>query len=254
MKILISPAKSIDSSVDIKTPYTTEAVFLKEADSLMKKLSKFSVNKLMKLMHVSSDIAELNVERNTNWQPPKNRTETIKPAITVFTGEVYRGLDSSSFSDEDFEFANENLRILSGLYGILKPLDLLYPYRLEMGTKWQITPKTKNLYDFWGMKLNKQLTNELEKNEVIVNLASTEYFKAIQPKKINHQVITPIFKDFKNGEYKVIMMYAKNARGQMANYIIKNKLINPEELKAFNGNGYRFDANLSNEMEWVFTR
>lgn len=254
MKILISPAKSIDTTIDIHVPHTTTAVFLKEADSLMRKLSKLSAEKLMKLMHVSHDIAGLNLNRNKNWQLPTIPSDEIKPAATVFTGEVYRGLDVHSFSKEDFLYANEHLRILSGLYGILKPLDLMYPYRLEMGTKWEITPKTKNLYAFWSMKINKFLSDELEKEEVIINLASTEYFKAVQPKKLKNKVITPVFKDFKNGEYKVIMMYAKNARGQMANFIIKNKLTNSEDIKAFEGGGYRFDENLSNDNEWVFTR
>ncbi len=254
MKILISPAKSIDMTIDIPVPQVTNAQFLKEADVLMNKLSKLSASKLEKLMHVSKDIAELNVHRNKNWILPVTLSEDAKPAVTVFTGEVYRGLNVSSFDTADFLFANDTLRILSGLYGLLKPLDLLYPYRLEMGTKWTITPKTKNLYDFWGMKLNKALTSELEKDEVIINLASSEYFKAIQHKQLKHRLITPVFKEFKNGEYKVVMTYAKNARGAMTHYIIKNKLTNPEDLKAFDNDGYRFDANLSTEDEWVFTR
>lgn len=254
MKILISPAKSIDMTIDIPVPQVTTAQFLKEADTLMNKLSKLSAGKLEKLMHVSRDIAELNVNRNKNWTLPVALSETSKPAVTVFTGEVYRGLNVSSFDTADFLYANENLRILSGLYGILKPLDLLYPYRLEMGTKWAITPKTKNLYDFWGLKLNKALTDELATGEVIINLASSEYFKAIQHKQLKHRLITPVFKEFKNGEYKVIMTYAKNARGSMAHYIIKNKLSHPEDIKAFDSDGYRFDANLSTADEWVFTR
>jgi cytoplasmic iron level regulating protein YaaA (DUF328/UPF0246 family) len=254
MKILISPAKSIDTTIDIQVPVTTTAAFLKEADYLMGKLSKLSTEKLMKLMHVSKDIAEMNVHRNTNWKQPITPTEEIKPAVTVFTGEVYRGLDAASFSADDFIYANEHLRILSGLYGLLRPLDLMYPYRLEMGTKWNITPKTKNLYEYWDLKLNKLLSSEITKEDVIVNLASTEYFKAIQSKKIKHRIITPVFKDFSNGDYKIVMVYAKNARGQMANYIIKNRLTNPEDLKAFNAGGYRFDENLSSADEWVFTR
>lgn len=254
MKILISPAKSIDTTIDIQVPVTTTAAFLKEADYLMGKLSKLSTEKLMKLMHVSKDIAEMNVHRNTNWKQPITPTEEIKPAVTVFTGEVYRGLDAASFSADDFIYANEHLRILSGLYGLLRPLDLMYPYRLEMGTKWNITPKTKNLYEYWDLKLNKLLSSEMTKEDVIVNLASTEYFKAIQSKKIKHRIITPVFKDFSNGDYKIVMVYAKNARGQMANYIIKNRLTNPEDLKAFNAGGYRFDENLSSADEWVFTR
>lgn len=254
MKILLSPAKSIDTNTNIQTPAATTAQFLKEADSLMKKLSRLSVDKLMKLMHVSADIAELNAARNKNWQLPTAPSDVIKPAVTIFTGEVYRGLNVQSFTEADFLFANENLRILSGLYGLLKPLDLIYPYRLEMGTKWEITPTAKNLYTFWGNKLNKVLSKELEKDEVIINLASTEYFKALQPKQLKHRIITPVFKDLKNGDYKVIMMYAKNARGQMAHFIIKNRLTNPEDIKPYNIGNYRFDENLSSEDEWVFTR
>lgn len=254
MKVLISPAKSIDTTINVKVPFETQAQFLKEADYLMGKLSKLSTGKLMKLMHVSNDIAELNLHRNKNWQIPTTLSNEIKPAVTVFTGEVYRGLDVSSFSEADFTFANDQLRILSGLYGLLKPLDLMYPYRLEMGTKWVITPKTKNIYAYWGDKLNKALSKELAKDEVIINLASTEYFKAIQPQKMKNRIITPLFKDLKDGDYKVIMIYAKNARGQMANFIIKNRISNPEDLKAFNVENYRYDANLSTADEWVFTR
>lgn len=254
MKILISPAKSINTDVNIKTPSHTTAIFLKEADLLMSKLSKLSVAQLAKLMHTSDSIAELNHYRNTNWVTPNKPSDITKPAITVFTGEVYKGLDVETFTHEDFLVANKNLRILSGLYGILKPLDLLYPYRLEMGTKWQISAKNKNLYAFWGDKIKKSLMNELDKDEAIINLASTEYFKATQSKTITNRIITPLFKDFKNGDYKVIMMYAKHARGEMARFIIKNKLTNPEDLKSFNVGNYRYDENISTENEWMFTR
>jgi len=254
MKVFISPAKSIDTTINVETPFTTQAQFLKESDQLMKKLSKLSVEKLSKMMHISTDIAAMNVERNKNWTLPTEPTAVIKPAITVFTGEVYRGLDVQSFTQEDFAYANEHLRILSGLYGMLKPLDLMYPYRLEMGTKWEITPKIKNLYQFWDLKINRAITKEMESDEVIINLASTEYFKAVQEKKLKNRVITPLFKDFKNGEYKVIMMYAKNARGKMARYIIKNRIENPEDLKHYTEDSYQFDANQSTTNEWVFTR
>ncbi|MCO5261081.1 MAG: peroxide stress protein YaaA [Crocinitomicaceae bacterium] len=254
MKLLISPAKSIDTTIAINTPSPTISSFLKETEVLVKKLSKLSVNDLQKMMNVSSQIAALNVDRYKNWCSPTLSTKEIKPALTVFTGEVYRGIDAATFDEKDFLFANKNLRILSGLYGILKPLDLMYPYRLEMGTKWEIDVKTKNLYSYWGEKLTNHLLNELQKDEVIINLASTEYFKALQTKKIPNRIITPVFKDFKNGDYKVIMMYAKNARGKMARYVIKNQFSNPNNLKEYNEDNYRFDANLSTENEWVFTR
>ncbi len=254
MKILISPAKSIDTTINTNVPFHTTAQFLDEADYLMQELSKLKEEDLMKLIHVSRDIAALNVARNTQWKRPIELSENVKPAATVFTGEVYRGLDIAAFTADDFQFANNHLRILSGLYGLLRPLDLMYPYRLEMGTKWTITPKTKNLYAFWDMKINKALKAEMATDEVLVNLASTEYFKAVQSKKLDRRIVTPLFKDFKNGEYKVVMMYAKNARGQMANFIIKNRLTDVEELKSFNVGGYRYDENLSNGDEWVFTR
>ncbi len=254
MKILLSPAKSIDTTLSIPTPTPTTAVFLDDATKLASKLATLKDKELMQLMHVSDSIAELNVQRYKNWIAPTQLTDECKPAATVFTGEVYRGLNVASFSEDDFLFANQQVRILSGLYGILKPLDLLYPYRLEMGTKWQISPKIKNLYAYWDDKISNYLTQELATDEAIINLASTEYFKAIQPKKIKNRIITPHFKDFKNGEYKVVMMYAKNARGKMAHYAVKNRIENPELLKEYNEDNYRFDSNLSTENDWVFTR
>jgi len=254
MKILLSPAKSIDTTLSIPTPTPTTAVFLDDATKLASKLAKLKEKDLMLLMHVSESIAELNVQRYKNWIAPTQLTNECKPAATVFSGEVYRGLNVASFSEDDFLFANQQVRILSGLYGILKPLDLLYPYRLEMGTKWQISPKIKNLYAYWDDKISNYLTQELATDEAIINLASTEYFKAIQPKKIKNRIITPHFKDFKNGEYKVVMMYAKNARGKMAHYAVKDRIENPELLKEYNEDNYRFDSNLSTENDWVFTR
>jgi cytoplasmic iron level regulating protein YaaA (DUF328/UPF0246 family) len=157
-------------------------------------------------------------------------------------------------TEEDLNRANDQILILSGLYGILKPMDLLVPYRLEMGTSWQITPKVKNLYQFWGKKLAQQLNLELGKEDVIINLASAEYFKAIDKKTLKSTVITPVFKEFKNGEYKIVMMYAKHARGAMARYIVKNKIETAEELKLYSIDGYSFDVNQSTVAEWVFTR
>lgn len=254
MKILLSPAKSIDTSRAINCPTTTVPSFLEETDYLVNKLKKFSAKQFEKLMHVSKEIGELNFERYQSWERPEKMTDNVRPVISSFTGEVYRGLDAASFSDEDFYFAQENLRILSGLYGILKPLDLMYPYRLEMGTKWKVTPVKSNLYKFWGDKLSGFLNEEMKGEEEVINLASTEYFKAIDKKVLRATVITPIFKEFKNGEYKVVMTYAKNARGVMTRFIIKNKISNPEEIKLFNENGYSFDVNQSTDTDWVFTR
>jgi cytoplasmic iron level regulating protein YaaA (DUF328/UPF0246 family) len=169
---------------------------------------------------------------------------------------VYKGFDASSLSESQIQLAQEKIRILSGLYGILKPLDLIYPYRLEMGTKWDITPKIKNLYSFWGSKIIDFLNAEMKINgeSEIINLASNEYFKSIDLKKNENKIITPVFKDFKNGEYKMIMMYAKHARGAMARYIITNEIKKSEELKLYSMDGYQFDANQSTENEFVFVR
>lgn len=254
MKVLLSPAKSIDTSSIPNIKDTSVASFLKESEQLVNKLKKFSVKKLEAIMHISRDLAELNKERYSNWTIPLEKTEMIVPAAFAFNGEVYRGLDIQSFSDEELVKAQSVIRILSGMYGVLKPLDLMYPYRLEMGTKWQITPKHKNLYQFWGSKLSKFLNAELEKDEVLVNLASSEYFKAIDRKTLKAKVITPVFKEFKNGEYKIVMMYAKHARGAMARYIVQNNITNVDELKLYTVDGYSFDVNQSTEEEWVFTR
>lgn len=254
MKVLLSPAKSIDTNSIPAITDTTVASFLKESEQLVNKLRKFSLKKLEAMMHISRDLAELNKERYANWTIPLERTESIVPAAFAFNGEVYRGLDIQSLSEEELLKADSVIRILSGMYGILKPLDLMYPYRLEMGTKWQITAKQKNLYQFWGSKLSKFLNAEMEKDEVLVNLASSEYFKAIDRKTLKAKVITPVFKEFKNGEYKIVMMYAKHARGAMARYIVQNNITLVEELKLYTVDGYSFDVNQSTEEEWVFTR
>ncbi len=254
MKIIISPAKSISYKKNENNSLTSIASFLKETESLASKLKKLSSKKIGGMMHLSSDLAELNFNRFQNWESPLVESENIYPAISAFNGEVYKGFDIQTLSKEEIERAQNDLRILSGLYGILKPMDLIYPYRLEMGTKWEITPKIKNLYTFWGDKISKFLKNEMETDEVIINLASTEYFKAVDLKVLKSRVITPHFKDFKNGQLKIVMMYAKHQRGAMARYIIQNKLTNPEELKLYNQDGYSFDVNSSTENDWVFVR
>ena len=254
MKVLLSPAKSIDITDIPATVNTTVSSFLKESEQLVNKLKKFSLKKLESTMHISLDLAELNKQRFASWLPPLERTQSSVPAAFAFNGEVYRGLDIRSFSSDELEKAQSVIRILSGMYGILKPFDLMCPYRLEMGTKWQITPKQKNLYQFWGTKLTKFLNNEMHNDEVLVNLASSEYFKAIDRKVLKAKVITPVFKEFKNGEYKIVMMYAKHARGAMARYIVQNNLQTAEELKLYSVDGYSFDVNQSTEEEWVYTR
>jgi cytoplasmic iron level regulating protein YaaA (DUF328/UPF0246 family) len=254
MKILISPAKSINEQCEY--PATTYSLpqFAKEAKSLARKLKKFKQKDLMSLMHVSADIADLNVQRYKNWYLSEEPTEDVRPAGYLFTGEVYKGLDLPSLTEAELLKAQERLRMLSGMYGLLRPLDLIYPYRLEMGTNWKIDENTKNLYGFWGQKLTKQLLKETAKDELIVNLASNEYGKAVQWKEIKRPVITPNFKEFKNGEFKMVMIFAKHARGAMARYLIQNDLQTAEELKLYNVDGYSFDEKQSTETEWVFVR
>jgi cytoplasmic iron level regulating protein YaaA (DUF328/UPF0246 family) len=254
MKILLSPAKSIDTT-KVKGSYSFSIpYFINDSEKLVQKLKRIKANKLADMMHISMDLAELNEQRFTNWQVPSQQTAEIVPSVLAFSGEVYRGLDAHSLDKAELSRANEKIRILSGLYGMLKPLDLMVPYRLEMGTKWEISPKTKNLYQFWGKKIAEELNREMSASEVVINLASTEYFKAVDKKTLKAKVITPMFKDFKNGEYKIVMMYAKHARGAMARYIVKNDITDPEELKLYNVDGYSFDVNQSTETELVFVR
>lgn len=254
MKILISPAKSIDTTRNIEVPQLSEPNFLDQSEYLVNKLRKLSAKQLSKLMHVSDDLAQLNQQRFETWSKLELVNSNSCPAVCAFTGEVYRGLDVETFSSHDFIEAQNTLRILSGLYGVLRPLDKMLPYRLEMGTSYKVTPKVTNLYKFWGTKLSDYLNNELEKDEVIINLASNEYFKAVDLKVLKAKVITPVFKEFKNGQFKIVMMYAKHARGAMARYIIQNKIKTAEELITYDVDGYGFDANQSTQTEWVFVR
>lgn len=252
MKVLLSPAKALDMTKTVDSSLATEPIFLKESESLIKKLSKMSANKIGKMMSLSKDLSQLNHDRYQTWEPIAEPNEQNAHAIAAFNGEVYRGFDATTLSANQLKTAQEKVRILSGLYGVLKPLDTIYPYRLEMGTKWAVTPAKNNLYKFWGKKLAEALNEE--EQEMIVNLASSEYFKAVDRKTLKAQVITPVFKDFKNGEYKVIMVFAKKARGFMARYIVENNITDVEDIKSFNTEGYRYDENLSSDGEWVFTR
>lgn len=256
MKILLSPAKSLDFSRKYEQPEPTEARFLQEADYLAKKMQKLSSKKIAKLMHLSTDLADLNYERYQAWEKPAAPSEHNLSCIFAFTGEVYKGFDAPTLSQKGLERAQEQVRILSGLYGLLRPLDLIYPYRLEMGTQWSVTPKTKNLYAYWGSKIADQLNKEMAESgeDTIINLASAEYFRAVDLKKLKAKVITPVFKEFKNGDYKIVMVFAKHARGAMARYIVTHGIKDAEKLKGYDVDGYMFDVNLSTEDEWVFTR
>jgi cytoplasmic iron level regulating protein YaaA (DUF328/UPF0246 family) len=251
---VLSPAKSLDFETPAPYEAHTSINFSEESERLVKKARTLSKKGLEKLMGISKSLAELNHQRFQDWEVPIDAQQG-KQALFAFTGDVYRGLDALSLSEKDIEFAQEHQRILSGLYGILKPLDLMLAYRLEMGTSLPVGRK-KNLYDFWGSKLTDFLNKELEghKDQTLVNLASNEYFKAIKVKELKGKLISPQFKDAKNGEYKTIMTFAKQARGYMSRYIIQNKIDRAEDLLGFDLNGYRYNQDLSTESEPVFTR
>ena len=252
MKIIISPAKSLDFESKATTSLYTQPRFLEQSIKLNKKLKTLSRKKLSELMKISDDLASLNYERNQNWQTPFE-LDNAKQAIFSFTGEVFRGIDVNTISEDKLPTMQDNLRILSGLYGLLKPLDLIQPYRLEMGTRLKVG-STENLYKFWGNELADSLNSELDNDELLVNLASSEYFKALPKKVLKVPMITPVFKDLKNGEYKTIMTFAKKARGLMVRYIIENDIKTIEGLKGFNVNDYRFSEEMSTETELFFTR
>ena len=249
MKIFISPAKKInEEKILYDNSKASKFYFQKEVDYLINELKEYSVSEIKKLMNLSDNLSHLNFDRFQNWNL---KSDKVCPSIYMFQGDVYKGLKATSFNNDQLDFAQQNLRIISGLYGLLKPLDLIYPYRLEMGTK-MITNKGKNLYEFWGNKLRDFLTDEISNDEIIINLASNEYSKSLKLKTINNQVITPVFKDFKNGRLKVISFFAKRARGEMANFIISNKITNCNDLKLFNYEGYKYSESSNHEI--VFTR
>ena len=238
MKILLSPAKKLDFTTENSSLNNTNISFPKESALVMDKLSSYSALELSKLMKLSTNLSILNKERNDKWTYPFN-DESAKQALFMFKGEVYQNMRVEEFSNVDLDFANKSIRILSGLYGILNPSDLILPYRLEMGTKLEVG-ETKNLYNFWQDILTEYLIKEIKKDSFIINLASDEYFKVIDSKRINIPIITPIFKDTKNGKVKVISFFAKRARGEMCNYIVKNKISSVSQIKEFNRNGYTF--------------
>lgn len=252
MKILLSPAKKLDFTTENSSLNNTNISFPKESTLVMDKLSSYSALELSKLMKLSTNLSILNKERNDKWSYPFN-DERAKQALFAFKGEVYQNMRVEEFSNVDLDFANKSIRILSGLYGILNPSDLILPYRLEMGTKLEVG-ETKNLYNFWQDILTEYLIKEIKKDSFIINLASDEYFKVIDSKRINIPIITPIFKDTKNGKVKVISFFAKRARGEMCNYIVKNKISSVSQIKEFNRNGYTFSEEDSTETRLVFVR
>ena len=255
MLILVSPAKTLDYESDIRIDDFSIASHLSDSEILIKELQKKNPDDLSSLMGLSEKLSILNFERYMNWKKPTKPSDNTRQAIFAFKGDVYQGLDVNSLSKAEINYAQKNLCILSGLYGLLKPLDLMYPYRLEMGTKMK-NKHGNNLYKFWGSKINKTI-NDLSKenkSKAIVNLASVEYFSVLKKDQINLPVINPVFKDYKNGNYKIISFFAKKARGTMARFIIQNKIKKPEDLMSFDLDGYRYSKKESKENSPVFLR
>ncbi len=252
MKLVISPAKSLDFTRNLPTESNSKACFLKEAQSLNNILRDKSPKELSALMSISSSLGDLNYQRNNSWKLPFNSSNS-RQAIYAFNGDVYKGIDAYSVSEDKIELMQDTVRIISGLYGLLKPLDLIQPYRLEMGTKMPVG-SNKNLYEFWRRKLTDSINQELKNGEVFLNLASNEYVKAIDTKVLKSPMITANFKQLKDGNYKTIAIFSKKARGLMTRYIIDNNINSIEGIKGFNSDGYLFTEPLSTDKELVFTR
>ncbi|MBS0055121.1 peroxide stress protein YaaA [Yersinia sp. Marseille-Q3913] len=254
MLIIISPAKTLDYQSPLATNKFTRPEMLDKSQALIEICRELTPAKISSLMGISDKLAGLNAARFSEWQPDFT-PENARQAILAFKGDVYTGMQAQTFSDADFDFAQQHLRMLSGLYGVLRPLDLMQPYRLEMGIKLA-NPQGKDLYTFWGDQITEKLNQALAQqgDNVLINLASDEYFKAVKTAKIAGSLIKPVFLDEKNGKYKIISFYAKKARGLMSRFIIQNKLTKPEQLVDFNLEGYEFDAGLSAKNELVFKR
>lgn len=253
MKTLISPSKTLNFD-DYNTPgFNTDCRLLDDTTELHKILTSYSINGIKDLMSVSDKIAELNYNRFKSWENPSLSSKS-KQAVFAFKGDVYSGLNAETIAKDKFDFMQKNLRILSGFYGLLRPFDKILPYRLEMGTKLQ-NSRGKNLYEFWGNKITDLLNKDFEsEKDIVINLASEEYYKSINNKNLNNKVITPVFKEYKNGSYKTIAIYAKKARGLMSRYIIDNEIDNSDGLKTFTKEGYSYDESLSDNLNYVFTR
>ena len=252
--MIISPAKTLDYESPLKTESYTIPDYLENSAELVEIMSKKSLGDLVNMMQVSKKIAELNVERFKSWKMPFS-PDNARQALLAFKGDVYNGIDTSTLSENNFSYAQIHLRILSGLYGLLRPLDLIQPYRLEMGLKLN-SKKINTLYQFWGNKITDEITHLLEKQKtsVLVNLASNEYFKSVKTKYLKCRLITPEFRDLKNGEYKMIQFFAKKARGLMVRYAIDHSISKPEDLKNFDYEGYSYNPKLSLSDKWVFSR
>ena len=254
MLIVISPAKTLDFTTPSSLKNPTQPQFLARSEQLIETLRGFDPEQLSELMSISPKLGELNWHYNLNWSRPFTR-KNAKAAILAFRGDVYRGLDADSFTTADLNYAQKHLRILSGLYGLLRPLDLIQPYRLEMGTALK-NRVGGNLYAYWGDDITQALNDDLRQSTepVLINLASEEYFKAVRPKILAGTVITPHFKERKDNGYKVVSFFAKKARGMMSAYILKNRIREPSAIKRFTMDGYRYNESLSQVADWVFTR
>ena len=254
MITVISPAKKLDYTSDVCTEEFTIPEGLNRSTQLINKLQKTSKKNISKLMSLSDNLTNLNVDRYASWSEDFSQGE-VRQAVLAFKGDVYQGMKNGELKENDLKFAQNHLRILSGLHGLLRPLDLLKPYRLEMGTKLSVGGK-KDLYAFWGNEITNRLNAALEKsgNDTLINLASGEYFKAVNTNKLKAKMITPAFKDMKNGQLKMISLFAKRARGMMTGHILRNGINDAEELKDFSDDGYRFTEDLSDNNTWVFTR
>jgi len=253
MLMLISPAKSLDMQASVPNINPTQARLLDDSQQLINQLQELNPEQIQNLMGISEKLSALNYQRFQGWVQSDSAVQC--PALFAFQGDVYQGLGADTLSIDELEFAQQHLRILSGLYGLLRPLDLMQAYRLEMGTKF-INERGANLYAFWGDKISTLTKADMPTDEApeLVNLASNEYYKAVKPKLITSKVITPVFKDLKNGQYKIISFYAKKARGLMVAYALKNKITQAEQLKGFDGAGYHFSEDLSDDKQWVFIR
>ena len=254
MLILLSPAKTIDTSPHEITPRHTHPEGRKHAEELVSFMRTFDSPQLQQVMKVSRKLADLNLERFVRWKKDPEAGDAMQ-ALLAFSGEVFNGLDARSLNEEDLLFAQDHLRILSGLYGVLRPLDLIMPYRLEMGTKSEF-PGAANLYDYWSGIIPATIKEaaDHQPEQVLVNLASNEYFRAIGPRSFPHRIITPVFKEQEGHGYRNVTIYAKKARGVMTRFIIENRIIQPEHLKAFDKEGYHFNPDLSDGDRWFFTR
>jgi len=257
MLTILSPSKTqdfSDDSVNVADLPSSTPALLNESQKLVKELRNKSVTEIEQLMNVSEKIATLNHERYQHFSVPFTQ-ENARQALLAFKGDVYTDIAVDEYSEQEFAFAQDHLRIISGLYGLLRPLDLMQPYRLEMKTPLT-NSRGDNLYTFWGDRITEQLNAALQTQDtpVLINLASNEYFKSIDTHQLAGEVVTPVFKEHKDGKYKVVAIYAKRARGKMANFIIRNAIDQPEQLKTFTDGGYEFSDSLSSEKEWVFIR